>query len=81
MGKVKNLLLPDSTWPPVVEPDPMEMREAKLERDIIHTTQAIESLTSTLTKDDFGSPKTMLNLMGVINSYQQFLLSLPKQAA
>ena len=81
MGNVKNFLLPDSTWPPVVEPDPMEMREAKLERDIIHTTQAIESLTATLTKDDFGSPKTMLNLMGVINSYQQFLLSLPKQAA
>jgi hypothetical protein len=81
MGKVKNLLLPDSTWPPAVEPDPMEIREAQVERAIIHTTQAIDSLTATLTREDFGLPNTNLNLMGLIVSYEKLLLSIPRQAA
>ena len=81
MGKVKNLLLPDSTWPPVVEPDPMEMRDLHVERAIIDTTQAIDSLTDTLTKDDFDLPYTKLQLMGLIVSYEKLLLSIPRQAA
>ena len=81
MGKVKNLLVPDSTWPPVVEPDPMEMRDLHVERAIIDTTQAIDSLTDTLTKDDFDLPHTKLQLMGLIVSYEKLLLSIPRQAA
>jgi hypothetical protein len=84
MGKLKHFLLPDSTWPPVqgfVDPDPIEVREAEVERAIIHTTQAIDSLTATLTKEDFGLPNTNLNLMGLIVSYEKLLLSIPRQAA
>tara|TARA_R100001129_G_scaffold145673_1_gene106985 strand:+ start:2165 stop:2410 length:246 start_codon:yes stop_codon:yes gene_type:complete len=81
MGNVKNFLLPDSTWPPAVEPDPMEMREAQVEREIIHTTQGVETLTATLTKDDFDLPNTNLHLMGLIVSYEKLLNKIQTRAA
>ena len=79
MGNVKNFLLPDSTWPPAVEPDPMEMREAQVEREIIHTTQGVETLTAT--KDDFDLPNTNLHLMGLIVSYEKLLNKIQTRAA